>query len=161
MRTVILGVLLVAICALWASEHSKSAQIAKLENDLHAIKSTSAAANLETQGKCARQAQVAFTEAGWKRSASVDYTNHYNAELNKCFIEITNNEIEHGQPSRSILLADAFEEKEYGSYLWINSQGKKWWEVSPLECEVTLISGEKQHCASSEEFDKLVNTYMQ
>jgi hypothetical protein len=161
MRTVLLGVLLIAVFVLWAAERSKSAEITKLEDSLRASKTKAETVSLEMQGKCAKQAAVSFTESGWKRTALVDYTNHYNAGLNKCFIEITSTEVERGTPSHSTILADAFEGNVYGRYLWINSQGKKWWEVSPTECTVTTVSGEEKSCSSSEEFDALLKVYMQ
>jgi hypothetical protein len=117
--------------------------------------------SLETQGKCSKQATIAFAEGGWNRSAFVDYTNHYNPALNKCFVEIINNDFVDGHPSHSTILVDAFEGKVYGNYVWINLRGKKWWEVSPVECSVTTFSGEEKHCSSSGEFDALVKDYMQ
>jgi hypothetical protein len=161
MGKVLSGVLLIIVLGLWAAERSKSAEIAKLEDNLRASKTMAETVSLEMQGKCAKQAAVSFAESGWKRTALVDYTNHYNAGLNKCFIEITSTEIEHGGPSHSTILADAFEGKVYGRYLWINSQGKKWWEVTPTECTVTTVSGDEKSCSSSEEFDALVKAYMQ
>jgi hypothetical protein len=161
MRNIFVGALLIAVLALFWGERSKSAQISRLKRDLQASKSIVSAVSLETQGKCSKQATIAFAEGGWKRNAFVDYTNHYNAALNKCFVEITDNNLIDGHPSHSTTLADAFEGKVYGTYTWINSQEKKWWEVSPVECTVTTISGEEKHCSSSDEFDALVKGYME
>jgi hypothetical protein len=160
MRALLIGVLLVAILALWRDEHAKSLEIAKLEADVHTAARATAESSLEMQGKCSRQAATAFSDAGWKRTAFVDYTNHYNASLNRCFLEITETKIDHGHPSNSIMLVDAFEEKVYGKYFWVNLQDKKFWEVAPLECSVTVPSGEEKTCTSSAEFDELAETYM-
>lgn len=56
---------------------------------------------------------------------------------------------------------DAFESKVYANYVWSTRPGKKFWEVPPLECTVTLLSGEESTCHSSAEFDSLVKQYME
>ena len=58
-------------------------------------------------------------------------------------------------------LEDAFEGKEYAEFMWINNSGKKYWEVSPSICKVTLPSGQEQICNSSDEFDELIKPYME
>jgi hypothetical protein len=58
-------------------------------------------------------------------------------------------------------VSDAFEGKSYAEYAWKSEKGKKYWEVKPFVCKVTLPSGEKKDCASSDEFDDLVKVYME
>jgi hypothetical protein len=58
-------------------------------------------------------------------------------------------------------LYDAFEGKEYASYIWSTQKDKKFWEVPPLRCKITLPSGQEKTCHSTEEFDELVKQYME
>ena len=87
------------------------------------------------------------------------YTNHYNATLNRCFIEIwETNSIKSNSTTETV--TDVLESRIYASYLWVNAQGKKYWDVKPTTCEVQLPSGEKKTCASVDEFDELISVYM-
>jgi hypothetical protein len=56
---------------------------------------------------------------------------------------------------------DAFEGKEYATYIWHIEKNKKYWEVPPFECKVTSISGGETECHSQAEFDELVKQYME
>jgi hypothetical protein len=56
---------------------------------------------------------------------------------------------------------DANEGKDFATYLWHSDKVKKYWEVRPFDCTVTLPSGDKKTCTSSDEFDELVRAYMQ
>jgi len=87
-----------------------------------------------------------------------DFTNHYNERPNKCFVEIGAKDARSvpGTISKSKTLSDAFVGKVYGSYIWSTQKGKKYWEVPPLECKVTLPAGAEQKCHSCDEFDLLV-----
>ena len=40
-------------------------------------------------------------------------------------------------------------------------EGKKYWEVPPLQCQVVLPSGEEQRCKSDDEFKDLIKLYME
>jgi hypothetical protein len=94
---------------------------------------------------------------GWKKEPFAAYANHYHQKLNKCFIEIYSMKV----PSVSMSVSDAFEGKEYAEYSWINTQGKKYWEVKPVTCKVTLLSGDEKTCGSQEEFERLIKVYME
>jgi len=76
-------------------------------------------------------------------------------------IENTDAKSSPGTIFTSKTLTDAFEGKVYGNYIWSTQKGKKYWEVPPLECKVTLPSGEEKACHSSDEFDELVKQYME
>jgi hypothetical protein len=118
-------------------------------------------ASLELQKKCADQAAAEFKEWGWNKKPSAVYTNHYQPTMNKCFIRIEDPAFENNTPTTSINVSDAFEGKVYAEYLWMNHEGKQYWEVKPKICKVTLLSGEEKHCQSPEEFDELVRVYME
>src|SRR6266851_3062813 len=63
--------------------------------------------------------------------------------------------------SQAAFRRDGFEGKVYGSYMWRADKVKKYWEVPPIQCTVTLPSGEEKTCHSSDEFDSLVKEYME
>lgn len=119
------------------------------------------AVNLDLQAKCATQARSVFREQGWDKEQLASYTNHYHRKLNKCFIEISNTAMHNNVPSANIALQDAFEGRPYGEYAWVNPQQKKYWEVKPFMCKVTLLSGEEKICVSQDEFEKLIRPYME
>jgi len=136
----------------------KLAHLEKENHDLSAkLDAVAKAANLDLQEQCANQASSAFRELGWKKEPSAGYANHYHEKLNKCFIEIYSMKA----PSVSMSVSDAFEGKVYAEYFWINTHGRKYWEVRPDTCKVTLLSGHEQTCKSQEEFEQLIKAYME
>jgi hypothetical protein len=54
---------------------------------------------------------------------------------------------------------DAFGGRVYANYMWINSQNKKFWEVSPSMCEIHIPGKPDEACKSAEEFDQLADKY--
>jgi hypothetical protein len=129
----------------------------------------SATANLELQEKCAKQAREQFkldrrdyeedaAKAGAAKEDYAVFTNHYNEKLNKCFM-VTESQVSGTTTYK--FLSDAFERKLYGSYNWQMVPGKKYWEVPPRTCTVTLPTGEEKICHSSDEFDELIKYYME
>jgi hypothetical protein len=115
-------------------------------------------ASLELQKKCADQSASEFKTWGWNKKPLAGYINHYQRNLNKCFVRIEDLESSNHVPATSITVSDAFEGKVYGDYYeWINTEGKK----EPSICRVTLLSGEAKFCHSKEEFDQLVKVYME
>jgi hypothetical protein len=118
-------------------------------------------ASLDLQQRCARQAREEFTQSGWDKHPLASFTNHYNAGLNKCFIVLEDNSVSNGTSITNKFIEDAFEAKSYAEYMWLSEEGKKYWEVPPKRCLVTLPSGEVRVCHSSDEFDELIQVYMQ
>ena len=120
-------------------------------------------ATLDKQAMCSAQATKAFADMGYPKDAIAGYQNHYNARLNKCFIEVSNTDpkVSPGTIWTYRFVFDAFEGKQYGTYSWHTEKDKKYWEVKPFECEVVLPSGEKQFCNSDDEFTQLIRVYME
>ena len=116
---------------------------------------------VEVQSKCADQAEKVFRDGGWEKKPSADFTDHFNFSLGKCMMNIRNLEMLNGNPMQQQILEDAFEGKVYGNFIWSNPDGKKYWEVVPLECDVTSLSGEKKVCHSSDEYDALLKSFME
>ncbi|MDP9262974.1 MAG: hypothetical protein M3O85_01490 [Acidobacteriota bacterium] len=132
--------------------------------DLRArLESASKAANLDAQEKCAKQAHEVFKSFGWDKEQFAALSNHYNPRLGRCFVRFDNTDAKTapGTIWDNTTVLDAFEEKPYAQYMWHTEKDKKYWEVAPFMCKVTIPSGEEKICHSSEEFDALVKYYME
>lgn len=121
--------------------------------------------NWERKKDCAAQAAREFQAEGYKlNDDNIDnmasFTNHYDPALRVCFVLIESASSTTSGRSFSKVLLDAYEGKEYGSYLWFPDPVKKYWEVPPFECHVLTAVGEKRVCKSDDEFNALVNAYM-
>jgi hypothetical protein len=140
------------------------AQLEKQNRELTAkLEALGKSKTLDLQEQCAKQAEEVFKFGKWDKESLADYTNHYNATLNKCFIEIQSMDAKTAPPDifTNKTVSDAFEGKGYGEYMWKSDRVKKYWEVPPLQCRVTLPSGEERFCHSSDEFDQLIKQYME
>jgi hypothetical protein len=126
---------------------------------------TAQQANLDLQGKCWKQAKLAFDEMSFQYRDRASFTNHYNVKLNRCLIE-TEQDAVPSSISPDIfwtykVVSDAYEGTVFASYAWHSDKVKKYWEMPPVECKVALPSGDEEFCTSSDEFDKMVKIYMQ
>jgi hypothetical protein len=166
MRNVAVVLLVVAVVVLGLYAYSRNAalqeqrrQVRELTAKLDSVPKT---ASLELQEKCAKQAREEF-KTYWEGREGADFSNHYNTKLNKCFIRIQyiDSKTARGDIWTYRTLFDAFEGKEYAEYTWKSDKVKKYWEVPPIVCKVTLPSGEEQICHSSEEFDAFVKQYIE
>jgi hypothetical protein len=123
------------------------------------------AATLAEQKLCSDQSKKAYDESrlepdvkGFK-TISTDYTSHYDPVRNVCFVLLeTTDSVDGGQNIMTVYsVMDAFERKIYGHYMWTSDKKKKYWEVSPIECEVTPTDSEKTVCKTEDEFKQLVS----
>lgn len=176
MRTVVIGVLGVIICVLGFAIRSDHALIEKLQQQLAESKWTpveptdqkqvalaqpTVMASMEQQDKCAKQAAVRFKLDGWSGDRGADFTSHFNVKLGRCFVSVTNSTMYYGKPAHSKNVVDAFEGKVFANYFWLNSENKQFYEVKPMECKVTLPTGEDVDCKTDTEFDELIKVYME
>ena len=152
------GLLAVLVACNEDKVHRLEKENQELAAKLDAVTKT---ANLESQKKCADQAAVAFRESGFAKKSMAGYVNHYQQKLNKCFVHISNTDFENNVLVVYQNVSDAFESKLYGEYMWRNPERKKYSEVKPILCTVTLLSGEEKLCHSQEEFNELVKIYME
>lgn len=151
-------VLIAAVLVLAFMVHSQSVALKGLQEKLSV---PPPAPSLELQGRCAKQAAETFKQQGFGTERFAYFANHYSAKMGRCFIVITNTLASGTGTQTDRNLSDAFEGKEYGSYVWFSSPGKKYWEVPPSSCSVTLPSGEEKKCQSDDEWDNLVKAYME
>lgn len=147
--------------------YSQNAALKGQQRQIHELnaklETTPKSSSLDLQAQCARQAALIYKDSGWEKEVMAGYENHYNEKLNKCFVimQNTDTKIAPGKITTSRFLSDAFEGRNLGNYFWQSDKTKKYWEVAPYTCDVTLPSGEKKVCKSSEEFEELLKVYMQ
>jgi hypothetical protein len=117
---------------------------------------------LDEQAKCATQARKDFEDWSYSAREGADFVSHYNPSLDRCFVQFqyTRGATAGGRIWFFRTVFDAFEGKEYASYSWLSEKDKKFWEVPPKTCEVTLPSGDKKRCQSDDEFMQIVKVYM-
>jgi hypothetical protein len=120
------------------------------------------AATLAQQKMCDDQAAKKFHD---NESTSLhvgdkplySYTSHYDPTVNICYVRV--HTFGGTPPSVSDVVYDAFGGRVYASYFWINSQNKKYWEVSPTECDINIPGKPEQKCTTDTEFDELTEKY--
>ena len=147
-----------------------SDRIARLEKQNEEIKAqlqqSRAAAELDLQAKCSKDAKTFFSERAGrdKDTLLLDYFNHYNKRENKCFIIIENHYNSHfaeprGQSwTNDMVLYDVYENEKYGNlaenhYTYYKPQISTHDEM--LSC---AVSGKK--CNSLQEFNSFVAPFM-
>jgi len=117
-------------------------------------------ATLAQQRMCDERAEEEFHKYNKKPSPSDGYTSHYDARANVCYMMVHAVMVDKDKSvSVSDTVTDAFEGREYASYIWINSEGKPYYEVPPTDCSVKPRGQPSIDCKSSEEFHSLVDKY--
>lgn len=125
---------------------------------------TPQAATLAQQKMCDEQAAKKFQENESsenfpKSKATISsYTSHYDPTENVCYIRVDSTSAEKF-PVVTDVVYDAFGGRIYANYVWVNSQNKKYWEVSPSICEIHIPGKPVEDCNSAEEFDALTEKY--
>jgi hypothetical protein len=117
----------------------------------------------ELQERCGKQAKEFFqrkygdgvfkTKDGQQE---IDYSNHYSKKFNKCFVQITTNNVRYKNKmpevvtSFEILILNISENKEYGRFVNIYSKDK------PALCRVA-----NESCHDILEWEALIKPYME
>ena len=113
--------------------------------------------------KCVDQARKVFDASAYPKNEFASYENHYSAKLDKCVMRVlrTDAHTSRGKMiSTYIDVLDAFQGKQYGTYVWHTETNNKFLIVPPVTCEVTLPTGEPKICHSIDEFENLVKVYL-
>lgn len=138
-----------------------------------AVGSIARAQSLDQQERCAQEAKRAFTEkdaqdrldmqkTGIGHSRVIgDYQSHYNVKHGKCLMLVETTDMSGSQSITTAYVTDANEGRLYAIYGWMSREGKKYWEVPPMTCELTPSLREKRFCKTREEFDEFVAPYME
>jgi hypothetical protein len=167
MRDTIILVLIIAVASLGYLMHSQNRVLSDQQRQIRdlnvKLEAKYKSAGLELQAQCAKQAALVYKDSGWEKASIAGYENHYNEKLNKCFVAMQNTDVKTsaGRLTTSRFLVDAFEGKTLGTYFWQSAKNTPYGEVPPFECDVTISSGEKKVCHSSDEFEELLKVYMQ
>jgi hypothetical protein len=153
MRDAFILVLLLVAAVLGYRVYSMNRTIAAQERQIRNLNEKANAKGLELQEKCAKQAGLAFKQNGYGKDEMDGYENHYNEKLNKCMVTISTGNPIDSEKFFSNYLIDAFENKTLGQLVYKGLQ--------PFQCEITLPSGERKFCKSSDEFHELEKIYLQ
>jgi len=120
------------------------------------------AATLEQQKMCDEQAVKKFhddetTALHIGDKPEYSYTSHYDPAVNVCYVRV--HTFGANPPSVTDVVYDAFGGRVFASYIWVNGQNKKFWEVSPSECDIEIPGKPEEKCTSDTEFDELTDKY--
>jgi hypothetical protein len=147
-----------------------SDKIAKLEKENQELqdqlRKQQAAANLDLQAKCSRDAKAFFNE-GWrwnKDTILLTQSNHYNKKDNKCFVLVEyhyNSHFAgpHGDSwTNDMVIYDVYENTKYGSF----SENHYTYYKPAISTNDEMLSCEVygQKCKSIQEFTSLTGPYM-
>ena len=121
--------------------HGRSAKSAKPAGEAQPL-FTPVAASLAQQKMGDEQAAKKFRENG--HGAFDSYTSHYDPTVNLCYVRVNSTSAEKF-PIVGDVVYDAFSGRIYANYMWINSQNKKAWEVSPSTCEIRIPGKPARH----------------
>lgn len=158
----LLAVVLV-LAWLWSAEVTKNHQLQSEIAGLNSrISDKTSRENLESQNKCAQQAEKMFHQWGYKLSVlGTAYESHYNTKLNKCFMTVGADDF--GTPRLTTkFLLDAYERRQYADYMWVADKANRYLlNIPPAICKLTPVSAEERDCKSEEEYKAFVATYME
>jgi hypothetical protein len=159
--------ILLSACLL-VSSGCHDEHIAKLERQnqevLKELERQKKTVDLDLQGKCATAAKAVFHEQyrADKDTLLLDYRNHYNNQLGKCFVEIFWNYKDtpwhRGQWFRKVYLYDALEHDLYaelGEHSEFNPETNEF-KISVITCTVTGVE-----CRSRTEFEASIRRYIE
>jgi hypothetical protein len=135
--------------------HSQPVSAAKPASETQPL-FTPEAASLAQQKMCDEQATKKFNAN--KHGPLDSYTSHYDPTVNVCYIRVDSLSAEKF-PMDTTVVYDAFGGRVYANYVWINSQNKKAWEVSPSACEIHIPGKPDEICKTDTEFDELTEKY--
>jgi hypothetical protein len=134
-----------------------------------AFDSIARAQSLDQQERCAQQAKRAYAELETQNGAETQktvrlsgyYQSHYNVKLGKCLMLVERSDMLDSQSITTAYVIDANERRQYATYVWMSREGKKYWEVPPMACELAPSLREKRFCKTREEFDEFAAPYME
>jgi hypothetical protein len=156
----------IAVILLVGIMRTQANNIRDLQEEIHNLNAKLGARSKsdELHVKCGEQARKVFDDSGYPKSEFAMYENHYSAKLDKCMMQVLHTDAHTAREkmiSTYVNVLDAFEGKQYGTYVWHTETSKKYLVVPPISCEVTLPTGEQKICHSMDEFEGLVKVYVE
>jgi len=164
MKVVIAVLLAIVLTLVWllyierATNSQLQSQYAELSSK---FSDKTARENFELRQKCALQGGNLFRQLGYKLNDLALLQTHYNAKLNKCFLEFDYTTSSADGLENVRYLLDAIEQKEYAEYIWKSEKGRPFLAVPPLSCKLNPSSGDKSICKSEDEYEAFVAHYME
>lgn len=168
MRRLRIAILLgLTVIALTGCDTERLNKLEKENTDLKAkINKTDVARDFDLQAKCGKDARIWFNE-NWSRDKDtilLDFTDHYNAKQNKCFILVEyhyNSKLADTRGTswtNDMVLYDVYENAKYGEfgenhYTYFKPEIRNGDEV--IICEML-----EQKCKIMDEFKKLLGPYL-
>lgn len=127
------------------------------------VRKDQAATDYDLAAKCSRDAKAWFKEnySADTKTVTLDYTNHYNKSLNKCFVAVEHHyflwgNFVDGAWVTSIMLWDIYENSRYGNFAQHHLISKsQTFSDSVLTCELS-----DKKCTTVEQFNELVRPYL-
>jgi hypothetical protein len=112
---------------------------------------------LDQDQKCAKGAKEFFSEGGWaNKNALAGYENHFNRNLNRCYIYVQDTTSMGTTLFTYKMLADVNDGKTVAEYDKRIPSGVADYEVKPIVCDML-----DKYCQSVDEFEAFVKTYME
>lgn len=134
----------------------KKASAASAVSDSHSTR----APDLALQQACADAARKWWATTGWTTKDLAGYENHYNARMNRCFVDYQSTTADKVSVLTDRQIMDVFENKTYGEFMTYNPGDKKYWELKPSKCEVR-IGADLVKCDGEHQFSDLAKAYME
>jgi hypothetical protein len=155
----LIGLLLVAA---GCDNSARITRLEKQDQELQAEqKKGQATPDFDLQARCSKDARAWFNET-WSRDKDtivLDFTNHYNKSLNKCFILIEFHYVFGKEESwvNDMTLWDVYENSKYGNFSETHEASVK---RNYLNDRVSVCRLWEKKCKTLEEFNGLVRPYM-
>jgi len=160
----IVGVGIVA-CLMLGCDADRMSKLEKDNSELKAkLEKKSTAENFEFQATCSKAARTWFNQ-NWERDKDtilLDFSNHYDAKLNKCFILVEYHYTINSTGSYTWTnhqdLSDVYENAKYAEFVEMHytfSDPQLSNRDQVITCEV-----QGQKCKSSDEFYGLIRTFL-
>lgn len=155
---VALGVVLLVVMG--CGQDEKIANLEKQNEELKAeAEKSHTTADYDLQAKCSKDAKTWFNE-NWSRDKDtelLDFTNHYNKSMNKCFILVEYNYTLGDGSARwvnDMTLWDVYENAKYASFDETHMMTART-DDRVITCELS-----DKKCKTGEEFNDLVRPYL-
>lgn len=160
MLRIMIGCMLVFLAG---CDSERIARLEKQNQELQAqIQKQHAAENLESQAKCSRDSKIWFNE-NWQRDQDtilLDYTNHYNKEMNKCFILVEYHyslKDKRGSWVNDMSLWDVYENSKYGQF---SESHRVLEDFKTADSVISCAPPSGGKCSAMHEFNDQIRTYL-
>jgi outer membrane murein-binding lipoprotein Lpp len=160
-RLIVIGA--VFLLAAGCGQNEKIAELEKQNEELKAeVEKNDATADYDLQAKCSTDAKSWFND-NWSRDKDttfLDFTNHYNKSLNKCFISV---EYHFSLPAdagweNDVTFWDVYENAKYGDF---SEEHFIYFKPTPRTYDkVTMCYVADKKCAAAGEYNDLLRPYM-